>query len=202
MSIHAGAGSVVSTPTDMVKFIEALFRYKPVNSYSLVKMTTIVDGIGMGLFELNHGSKHAFGHNGRIEEFYSSVSYFPKQKLAVAYITNGIIYPRTDIIDAVLKVCFNESFSMPFSAKPTFTLENIDKLTGSYSSKQPPIVVNCSSKKQKLLIETKGTIFELEPLSDTYFMHKPTGYFFEFSPYKRQLLIKEADEIYYLNKDN
>lgn len=106
LSIHGGAGSIVSTPTDMIKFINALFSHKLISKISLAKMETIVDDYGMGMFTNKYGDKPSFGHNGRIEEFYSALWYFPNEKLSIAYCTNGIDFPRTDIIEGVLKICF------------------------------------------------------------------------------------------------
>lgn len=200
MSIHAGAGSVVSTSTDMVKFIEALFNNKLVSKSSLNTMKTLVDGYGMGLFPFTYSSRPAFGHNGRIEEFYSSAMHFSKEKLSVAYITNGIIYPRADIMDAIMKICFNEPFEIPFSKPVTVRSEDLDKYLGKYTSEQMQITINCTKEGDKLLLETRGHIFEAEPISHNYFMHTPTGYFFEFFPEKDELLVKETDNIYYLKR--
>lgn len=76
LSIHGGAGSVISTPGEMVKFINALFSNKLVNKSSLSKMETMADDYGMGMFSDKYGSKNSFGHNGRIEEFYSALLVF------------------------------------------------------------------------------------------------------------------------------
>jgi CubicO group peptidase (beta-lactamase class C family) len=200
LSIHGGAGSIVSTPTDMVKFINALFSNKLINQKSLTKMETMVDGYGMGMFPNKYGDKSSFGHNGRIEEFYSALWYFPNQKLAFAYCTNGINYPRTDIIEALLKICFNEPFSIPFTKNYDYKSEDLDKYLGNYSSGQ--IVVNCTKDGTRLLLETRGKVFEVIKISDNYFMNAASGYFFEFFPGKGELLIKEIDNIYHLKRTN
>ncbi|HKZ64776.1 MAG TPA: serine hydrolase domain-containing protein [Chitinophagaceae bacterium] len=198
LSIHGGAGSIVSTSTDMVKFIDALFSYKLVSKSSLSKMETMIDGYGMGMFPNKYGSKKSFGHNGRIEEFYSAAWHFPDEKLSFAYHTNGINYPRTDLIEGVLKICFNEPFTLPFSKEGSLESEELDKYIGKYSFDQ--IVVNCTKDGTKLLLETKGKVFEVEKISDNYFMNASSGYFFEFYPDKGELQIKEADNTYHLKK--
>jgi D-alanyl-D-alanine carboxypeptidase len=48
-SVVAGAGGIVSTATDLVKFIQALFDLKLVSADSLKLMTTMRDGEGMGM---------------------------------------------------------------------------------------------------------------------------------------------------------
>ena len=200
LSIHGGAGSIVSTPTDMTKFINALFSNKLISKLSLSKMETMVDDYGMGMFPNKYGSKISFGHNGRIEEFYSALWHFPNEKLSFAYCTNGIDYPRTDIIEGVLKICFNEQLTLPFTKDSILQSEDLDKYTGKYSS--GPIVVNCTKDGTKLLLETRGKVFEVEKISDNYFMNAISGYFFEFYPDKGELLIKETDNIYHLKRTN
>lgn len=196
---HGGAGSIVSTPTDMVKFMDALFSGKLVSEASLTTMETIVDGYGMGMFPNRYGDKPAFGHNGRVEEFYTALWYFPGEKLALAYCTNGINYPRTDIMTGVLKICFNEPFQIPFGNTDTSTAE-LDQYTGKYASEQ--ILVNCTKEGTELLIETKGKTFQAKKIAKDYFMNAESGYYFEFYPGKAELLIKETDNVYYLKKTN
>ncbi len=200
LTIHGGAGSLVSTPADLVTFIDALFTYKLVSESSLEKMETTIDGYGMGMFPDKYGSKSSFGHNGRIEEFYTAVWYFPSQKLGIAYCTNGINYPRTDIMEDVLKICFNEALTIPFSHDLKSKTQDLDKYLGKYSSGQ--ITVNCTRDGTRLLLETRGKVFELEPIGDNYFMNARTGYFFEFDPAKNSLQIKETDNIYHLKRSD
>jgi D-alanyl-D-alanine carboxypeptidase len=198
--IHGGAGSLVSNPSDMVRFIAALFSGKLVSHSSLSDMETMVDGYGMGMFPDKYGSKPSFGHNGRIEEFYTAAWYFPGEKLSVVYCTNGIDYPRTDIMEGVLKICFNEQFEIPFSRIIHLSSGELDKYLGKYSSAQ--ITVNCTKDASKLLLETRGKVFELLPISRNYFMNGPAGYFFEFDLPNNGLQIKETDNIYHLKRVN
>ena len=78
--------------------------------------------------------------------------------------------------------------------------EDLDKYLGKYSSDQ--IVVNCTKNGTKLLLETKGKVFELEKIGDSYFMNATSGYFFEFNPDEGELQIKETDNIYFLKRTN
>lgn len=64
MSIPIGAGAVVSNPTDIVKFSNALFNGKLLNKESLEKMITIRDGYGYGLFTTQFNDLKGFGHSG------------------------------------------------------------------------------------------------------------------------------------------
>lgn len=199
-SIHGGAGAIVSTPSDMVRFIDALFTNKLISKTSLAAMKTMNDQYGMGMFSNKYGAKPSLGHNGRMEEFYAALWHFPHEKLSFAYCTNGILYPRTDIIEGVLKICFGEPFNLPFLHDSVLKSEDLDKYTGKYSSGE--ITVNCTKDGVKLFLETKGKVFATEKIGDNYFMNAASGYFFEFHPDKGELQIKETDNIYLLKRMN
>jgi CubicO group peptidase (beta-lactamase class C family) len=195
LSIHGGAGSIVSTTGDMVLFMDALFKYKLISKASVDKMTTIVNEYGMGIFTNKYGRQKSYGHNGRIEEFYAALWFYPEANLSIAYCTDGIHYSRTDLIEGVLNICFNEPFRLPFS---NYRNESLESYAGNYSNDQ--ITVSCTVKEKQLIIETRGAKFELEQINVNYFMHRSSGYYFEFFPQEGELQIKETDNIYYLKK--
>lgn len=194
--IHRGAGAIVSNSNDLASFIYVLFSNKLIKKSSLEKMTTITDGYGMGLFPYDHGTVKGYGHNGRIEEFYTATRHYPEQGITIVYCTNGINFPRTDILEAIIKSCFNERIEIPFasSVPPDLTL-----YPGTYEAQGMP-VVTISVQSSKLVAETQGARFELEPVMKNYFMHAPTGYYFEFVPSESALRIKETDNVYFLKK--
>lgn len=51
MSVPAGAGAIVSNPTDLNIFYNYLFKGKLVSNNSLQKMMEIIDGYGIGMFQ-------------------------------------------------------------------------------------------------------------------------------------------------------
>lgn len=200
VNIHSGAGAIVSTPGDLTVFIQALFNGKLINKTSLASMTTMIDGYGMGIFPYDLSAAKGFGHNGRIEEFYSAVRYYPESKMAICYITNGILYPRVDILDGILKICFNKKYTIPFSSALTFQNTNADKFAGTYSGNLP-FKVTCKKENNKLIIDAAGRSMDIEPVSANYFMNIQNGAFFEFNPDKGELQIKETDNIYFLRRE-
>ena len=58
MSIPMGAGGIVSTPSDLLKFAEALFSFKIISKNSLSKMEKLEDNYGMGLFKMPFYDKY------------------------------------------------------------------------------------------------------------------------------------------------
>lgn len=193
---HSGAGAIISTPADLTTFITALFDGKLIMRSSLETMTMLIHGYGSGIFSYDHGTIKGYGHNGRIEEFYTAVRYFPESKISVAYCTNGINFPRVDLFEAIIKSCFNEKISIPFTFKSS---ENIEQYIGTYSAENMP-VVTISVQESKLRAETQGAQFELEPVYKNYFMNTPSGYYFEFNPAQNELQIKETDNVYFLKR--
>lgn len=200
VNIHSGAGAIVSTPGNLTVFIHALFNSKLINKTSLANMTTMLDGYGMGMFPYDFDATKGYGHNGRIEEFYSAVRYYPEKKMAICYITNGILYPRVDIVDGILKICFNKTYTIPFSNATTLQTTDIDKYTGTYSGNLP-FKMTCKKENNKLTIQAAGKSMDLEPINANYFMNIPNGAFFEFNPGNGRLQIKETDNVYYLKKE-
>ena len=86
-SVTAGAGSIVSTPTDMVKFIEALLDGKLVSQDSLKRMTTMRDNEGMGMEAFSFAGKTCYGHTGGSANSGAWLAYCPEEKLGLAYTT-------------------------------------------------------------------------------------------------------------------
>jgi D-alanyl-D-alanine carboxypeptidase len=198
LSIHGGAGSIVSMPKDLTVFIQNIFNGKLISKANMDSMTKMIDDYGMGIFPYDFDSTKGYGHNGKIEEFYSATRYYPEKELAVSYITNGILYPRIDILKGILKICFNDDYEIPFS-KPV--VEDFQKYIGIYSSGDLPFKVVCKTDNNKLIFEAAGRTMEAEPVSTNYFMNLKTGSFFDFNPEKGELQIKETDNVYYLQKE-
>jgi CubicO group peptidase (beta-lactamase class C family) len=109
--IPAGAGGIVSTTTDMVKFIEALFAGQLISKDNLDKMMPKNEFYGLGLMKTKFENNEGFGHTGgSISE--SSLFYYPLDNLTIAYATNGIVIRKEEILDNVLKIYHNKPFAV------------------------------------------------------------------------------------------
>ncbi len=97
-SIPLGAGAIFSTPTDLTKFASALFNGKIISKESLKSMIMMNDNFGYGIFEIPYEEKIGYGHRGGIDGFNSVLTYFPKDKVSIAILSNGNNYD----IDKVL----------------------------------------------------------------------------------------------------
>jgi len=199
MSIPGGAGSIVSTPSDLTKFIESLFSLKLVSNSSLSQMKTMTDGFGMGMFQIPFYEKRAYGHNGGIDGFASNLAYFPEDSLAIAYCTNGQVYPMNNILIGVLSIYFNKPYSIP-----TFNLktEDLDKYLGVYSTTQVPLKITITKNAATLLAQATGQqSFPLDPTEKDKFKFDPAGIIMEFNPDKNEMTLKQGGQIILFTKE-
>lgn len=205
MSIPGGAGALVSTPTDLCKFIEALFSLKLVSNNSLLQMKTLTDNIGMGMFQFPFFNKKAYGHNGGIDGFVSTLGYFPDYSLAISYCTNGQVYPMNDILIGVLSIYFNMDYSIPsFESKPAITLntEDLDKYLGIYSSTQIPLKITISKNNNVLVAQATGqSSFSLDATDKDEFKFEQAGIIMEFNPEKNEMTLKQGGGTFQFTKD-
>jgi D-alanyl-D-alanine carboxypeptidase len=108
LSIPGGAGAIVSTPSDLAKFIQAFFDGKLISQENVNTMKS-----GMGMSDLKLGDKTLYGHAGSMDGFRSMLLYLPEEKLAVAYSSNGVVHPAQDIVRGVLEIYQNKPFEIP-----------------------------------------------------------------------------------------
>jgi len=202
MSIPGGAGSIVSTPTDLTKFIEALFSLKLVSQNSLDQMKTITDGYGMGMFQIPFNTKKAYGHNGGIDGFGSNLAYFPEDNLAIAYCTNGQVYPMNDILIAVLRIYFNQPCSIPTFKTVSIKAKDLDKYLGIYASTQFPLKITISKNGSNLIAQATGqSSFPLEATEKDKFKFDQAGVIMEFNPEKNEMTLKQGGGNFLFTKE-
>lgn len=202
MSIPGGAGAILSTPTDLLKFIEALFAGKLISAEHLDLMKTQKEHYGMAMFESDFGNKKGFGHNGGIDMFTSVLTYFPDDKLAVAYCSNGDLYGTDKIKDNALHIYFNDPFAIPEFKTITLKTEDLDKYLGVYSSPQLPLKITITKVNTTLKAQATGQgQFSLDALASDKFGFDPSGIVMEFEPAKNQFILKQGGGTFLFTKD-
>jgi D-alanyl-D-alanine carboxypeptidase len=196
----SGTGAIISIPPDMLKFISALFTDQLISKRSLDTMRTIKDGYGKGLFPYGDDKHDGLGHNGKTEGFGASLQYYPENRLAIAYCTNGEVYPKAEILDDIFKICFDLPCTVP-TFQPVSTDKSIlNNYTGNYSSADANMQVGVTNENGQLVLTTKGQLFRLIALSDHKFWNVAFGFFFEFRKDGDTLLIEDVDDAYELHK--
>ncbi len=188
MSIPHGAGAIVSTPSDLVKFISALFAGKLVSEKSLETMKTITDGMGMGMQKFPYENKLVYGHGGAIDGFNSILCYLPEDKLAVAYCSNGTVYSINDILLAALSIYFQKPYELPVFTTYDVRPGELDQYVGTYSSSQLPLKITISINNGKLTGQATGqSSFPMEASAPNVFKFEPAGIVMKFDPVNRRI---------------
>lgn len=202
MSIPGGAGAIISTPTDLTKFIEALFAGKLVSEASLNQMKTVTEGYGLGLFQFPLDGKKAFGHTGGIDGFNSMLIYVPEEKLSIAYTSNGMVYPVNDILLAAYAVYAKKPFEIPgFETFPVKS-EDLDKYVGVYSSADIPLKITVTKVGGTIVAQATGQpSFPLEATAKDKFKYAAAGVVMEFDTAKNQFTLKQGGGQFLFTKE-
>lgn len=201
LSIPAGAGAIISTPTDMTKFIQALFDLKLVSKSSLDQMKTIRDGEGMGMEPFSFAGKTLYGHTGGSNVSGSWLAYEPEEKLAMAYTTNAKIYPVAKIVAAVFDIYWNRPYEVPTFDALEISPEILDQYVGVYVVAGTPAKMTVRRTGSAISIENNRTAIPLEAVATDKFNLGP-GVTVEFDVAKKQMTIKRPQGERVFTKEN
>ena len=202
MSIPGGAGAVVSTPTDLTKFITALFDGKLVSPKSLEQMKTITDSYGYGVLQFPLDDKKLYGHSGGIDGFSSMLAYLPEEKLSISYISNGTIYSTNNIMIAALAIYFNKPFTIPTFKPVEYTTEELQKFAGVYASPAIPIKITVSVRDKKLFAQATGqSEFPLESADKNKFKFEPAQIVLAFDSEKSTMTLEQGGQTFAFTKE-
>ncbi len=193
MSVPGGAGSIVSTPTELLKFIIGLENGKLITKTSLTEMNNFADNYGYGLLKVPFENSWGFGHTGGIDKFSSALFYFPDLKVAAAFSTNQSDMDTNEISIKMLETATGKDFEMPSFKTLEIPEADLQKFVGTYSSKDIPLKINIFIKDKKLMAQATGqSDFPLEATSQTTFKFDRAGIVIEFFPAKNQFVIMQG----------
>lgn len=130
---HPVIFEIVSTPSDMARFVAALFERKLISQPSLDKMTTIRDGEGLGIVTFEFAGRKFYGNTGGGDNYGTWLAYQPEEKLAISYATNAKVYPVAKIISGVADIYFQRPFQIPALESIDVSPEILDQYVGAYS---------------------------------------------------------------------
>jgi CubicO group peptidase (beta-lactamase class C family) len=191
-SVAGGAGGLQSTPSDLTKFIKALFDGKIIKKESLAQMTTIDMGYGKGVFAFPFIERKFIGHNGDIEAFKSILAYYPKDDLAFSLLMNGVNYNFNDVVDGILSCYYKLPYIFPNFKSAKLDESVLKKYEGIYTNPSLPFKVDIKLVNGVLVAHaTDQGSFPLNPLSETEFNFDPAGITILFNP--KGFTLKQAD---------
>jgi len=201
MSVPIGAGSIISTPTELNIFFDGLFKGKLISISSLNRMCQIVEDYGMGIFTFPFHDKTAYGHNGGIDGFNSMSCYFKDEDVAITYLSNGVDYNVNDIIIGALSIYFSTDYDLPeFIATIKLNEEELRPFIGVYKSPTFPLDITITVENNILICQaTDQPSFPLEATSKNTFKFDAAQLEIEF-PEENKLILKQAGGVFELKK--
>lgn len=193
MSVPMGAGAIVSTPGDLVKFSDALFGGKILSKESLELMETIKDHYGMGLFQFPFFDKTGYGHTGGIDGFSSVLTHFDDGNVSYALTSNGTNFNNNFISIAVLNAVYGKPFEIPDFKTYNVSSEDLDKYLGVYSSVQIPLKITVTKNGITLIAQATGqSAFPLEATDKDKFKFDQAGVVMEFNPAEKTMILNQG----------
>ncbi|MCC5946449.1 MAG: beta-lactamase family protein [Bernardetiaceae bacterium] len=198
---HA-AGAIVSTPAELLTFFNALFEGKIIKKASLDTMTTILEGMGMGIFTFPFYEHTALGHTGGIDGFSSVAAYFPKEKMSIAYCSNGQSMEMNDIIIGVLSIYFNKPYEFPNFKQREVSQAQLEAYVGTYGADNFPLDISITTKNGVLIAQATGQMaFKLDADGEEHhFSFKDAGISLEFVPNENKMILKQGGGVFTLIK--
>lgn len=202
-SIAYGAGQIMSTPNDMVKFIQALFDGKLVSKESLNQMETIRDGEGMGMVTFTFAGRTFYGNTGGGDNYGSWLAYQPEEKLAVAYTTNAKVFPVSNIVSGVIDIFYSRPFQIPTFETIAVSPVVLDKYVGVYSNSEAPVKFTITRKDVKLFVQAGNeSPTAIEATAPDKFQMLGGSVVFEFNTAKKQMIIRRSGSERIFTKEN
>jgi D-alanyl-D-alanine carboxypeptidase len=214
VGLHGGAGGLTSTPTDLVRFVDALFGGRLVGAQSLASMRDQGTGTGMGLWSYTVAGQTGYGHGGAIEAFRACVFHFPDKRITIAFATNAPLLSMSEIVDESLALAFDPKRKPPEYAaralgegpqKPYLgTWRSADGMPArtpfrGFRPPDAPIVLEVVGRPDGLAAKIGGGEFALVAYGDGEFFIRQIGYFLRFAG--DELVVRGPDYSYYLTRD-
>ena len=202
MSQVLGAGAIISTPTDLVKFSHALFSGKLISENSLQQMTSIKDHFGMGIIQMPFHHRVGFGHTGGIDGFRSMFAYFPDGEISFALTANGVNFNINDIAIVLLSAAYGKSFEIPELAIFDATDVDLSQFAGVYSSRQIPLQMTITQENHQLFGQATGQpAFPLEMTAKNRFEFRQAGLVLEFNPAENTMILRQGGGVFNFERE-
>ena len=168
-SANIGAGSIVSTPSDLIKFIKAL-RTDFFGKGIYDQMSEKIDGWGRGLFRYYYKIYDGMGHTGGIEGFHTVFGNIGNVDFAIC--SNALDTDINNILVTMLHAVFGTEYDIPdFGSYIKLPTEILEKHVGTYTSEQLNLDIEIRIEEGTLVSQATGQMaIPLQALADSSFV--------------------------------
>lgn len=199
-----GVGDILSTPADLLTFMNALVSGKLVSLNSYAQMSAFNDKnqFAMGLIRVPFYDQTGLGHNGGTYGSYSVLYSFKESGISIASCVNGLSYPLNDISIALLSVSNGKSFQIPLFQELVLKSEELDPYLGIYASATLPIKITVTKNGASLFAQATGqAAFPVEAITKNTFKFDGAGIVLEFNVDKQEMTLKQGGQTFLFNKE-
>ncbi len=202
LSIPMGAGNIISTSSDLIKFADALFSNKLLTPSSLTIMKTITDKFGLGLFQIPFNNEMGYGHTGGIDGFSSVFVHFDKNNTNYALTCNGTNLDNNQISIAALSAVNGMNINMPNFQTIDVDPQDLKGYEGVYASKEMPLKITISSNGKTISAQATGQgAFELDAVELHKFKFDVAAIEMLFEPSSNTLFMSQGGKKYTFTKE-
>jgi CubicO group peptidase (beta-lactamase class C family) len=189
LTVSAGAGAIVSTPTDLAKFITALFDGRLISAESMREMITPfspqtegVERKGVVVSKLARGlDKTIYSHLGGIDAFSANLVYFPEDRVTIAIALNGQNYPKGKLFWLLADSYYGRPVTPPSFTPVALSDTMLAQYVGVYTLKQIGMDLTITRDGAQLRAQASGQdAFPIEAIGETLFSNAPSGILIEF----------------------
>ena len=187
-----GVGDMVSTTTDLITFIHALFNGTLVDSTSLTLMIpTEGSTFGGGLMLMPFYEHTFYGHAGDTYGTHTAIMHNPSDSISIAIAINGCATPRNDMLIGIASAIYDINYEYPdFSQHQqyTATTQELAQYAGLFNSSliDLPMHITYNETDGNLSLQLRGQpAIWLEAKSPGVFINSPTGVAIKFSDNNR-----------------
>lgn len=190
-----GVGDILSTPADLLTFMNALSSGKLVSPKSYAQMSAFRDQnqFAMGLIRVPFYNQTGLGHNGGTYGSYSVLYSFKESGISIASCVNGLNYPLNDISIALLSISNGKLFQIPSFKEVVLKTEELDPYLGIYASTTIPIKITVTKNGASLVAQaTDQAAVPFEAISKNKFKFDGAGIVIEFNAEKQEMTLNQG----------
>lgn len=187
-----GAGTLVSTPTDLNHFSEALYGGRLVSAAHLQELQEGHDGyphpIGSSGRNNSRWPQPLYSYQADVSsanDYSALAGYSPTEKLSVAFCSNARAYSIHQVWEGILNSCFAKPYRLPVFSTSSYVPESadLDRCVGEYASSMIGLFFSVKREGNTLRLESpREGNFTLEPVSKGVFRYEERGARIEFAP--------------------
>jgi D-alanyl-D-alanine carboxypeptidase len=173
---------MVSTTTDLITFINALFNGTLVDSTCLTQMIPAEGSVfGAGLMLMPFYEHIFYGHAGDTYGTHTAVMHNPSDSISIAIAINGCAIPRNDMLIGIASAIYDIDYEYPdFSQHQQYTAtdQELAQYAGLFNSSliDLPMDITYNPTDGNLSLQLRGQpAIWLEAKSPGVFINSPTG---------------------------